>query len=43
LVGALNAKPEDELHDVGQRLAGMAASTSYALGDRQRVKVLGHD
>jgi IclR family transcriptional regulator, acetate operon repressor len=43
LVGGAGSTPEASLSDAGQRLAGLAANVSYALGDGRRVKVIGQD
>ena len=43
LVGGAGSTSEVSLSDAGQRLAGLAANVSYALGDGRRVKVIGQD
>jgi DNA-binding IclR family transcriptional regulator len=42
LVGALGQRSEADVIGVGQRLAVLASTISYSLGDERRVKVLGH-
>jgi DNA-binding IclR family transcriptional regulator len=43
LVGGGGSTSRASLNEAGQRLAGLAANVSYALGDGRRVKVIGED
>jgi IclR family acetate operon transcriptional repressor len=43
LVGGVGSTSEVTFDDAGQRLAGLAANVSYALGDVRRVKVIGYE